>query len=296
MKIDFSSRPTQSLNTAFAGMFGGSASDARDIPLHELRVFRSHPFKVLDDDSMTALVESIRENGVIVPALARPMPDGGYELVSGHRRKHACELAGMETMPVIVRDMSDDEATVWMVDANLQRETMLPSERAWAYRMKLEAMKRQGKRTDDGMSGVKSRDILAEEAGVGKSVISQYIRLTELLPPLLEAVDAKKLTVGAGEALSWLSGDEQSVLISVIQETGIYPSSSQAERLKGLSGGTGENRLTGGMVKLILQEQKPAPVKVTLKEKKLTKYFSPGTTSDVIEARILELLEQYGGI
>ena len=297
MKIEFTDKAAATIDCAFAGMFSSVSPVAPEIPLRDLHSFRSHPFKVMDDEGMAALTESVKEYGVLSPALARPSPDGGYELISGHRRKRACELAGLVSMPVIIRDMGDDEAAVRMVDANLQREHMLPSERAWAYRIKLEAMKRQGKRPEsEETAGIKSRDILAEEAGVSKTSISQYIRLTQLLPSLMDAVDSKRISVSAGEALSYLSEDEQESQADVIASEKIYPSPNQAERLKGLCGGIGEHRLTRGMIRLILKETyKTKPVKVTLKEKTLSKYFKPGATGKEIESRIIMLLEEHGG-
>ena len=213
-----------------------------EIPLSELHSFKGHPFKVKDDEAMMETAESVRQYGVLVPAIARPDPDGGYELVAGHRRHRASELAEKETMPVIVRDLDDDAATIIMVDSNLQREELLPSERAFAYKMKLEAMKHQGERMDltcaqvgHKSDGKKSRDILAEQVGQSKNQIQRYIRLTELIPELLDMVDEKKIAFNPAYELSFLKPEEQKMLLDAMDYEQATPSLSQAQRLKKFS-------------------------------------------------------------
>ena len=210
-----------------------------EIPLSELHPFKNHPFKVKDDDAMMETADSVRQYGVLVPAIARPDPEGGYELVAGHRRHRASELAEKETMPVIVRDLDDDAATIIMVDSNLQRESLLPSERAFAYRMKLEAMNHQGKRADltcgqvgHKSVGQKSRDLLAEQTGESARNIQRYIRLTELIPELLNMVDERKIALNPAYELSFLKKEEQRDLLDAIESEQATPSLSQAQRLK----------------------------------------------------------------
>ena len=207
----------------------------REIPLAELHPFKNHPFKVLDDESMQRTVESIARFGVLSPAIARPSPDGGYELVAGHRRHHACELVGMETMPVIVRELDDDAATILMVDSNLQRETILPSERAFAYKMKLEAIKHQGMRSDLTSTQVAQKlsvQQVGDEAGVSKDTVRRFIRLTELIPELLEMVDQKQIAFNPAVELSFLKPEEQKQLLEAMDYAQATPSLSQAQRLK----------------------------------------------------------------
>ena len=210
-----------------------------EIPLSELHPFKDHPFKVKDDDAMMETADSIRQYGVLVPAIARPDPNGGYELVAGHRRHRASELAGKETMPVIVRDLDDDQATIIMVDSNLQRESLLPSERAFAYRMKLEAMRHQGERSDltSSQVGTKLRadEVLAQQAGSSRNQVQRYIRLTELIPQLLDMVDEKKIAVNPAYELSFLKKEEQVDLLDAMDSEQATPSLSQAQRLKKFS-------------------------------------------------------------
>ena len=230
-----------SLNT-YADIFSTEQSRAedrlekvREIPLAELHPFKNHPFKVLDDESMQRTVESIARFGVLSPAIARPSPDGGYELVAGHRRHHACELVGMETMPVIVRDLDDDAATILMVDSNLQRETILPSERAFAYKMKLEAIKHQGMRSDLTSTQVAQKlsvQQVGDEAGVSKDTVRRFIRLTELIPELLDMVDQKQIAFNPAVELSFLKPEEQKQLLEAMDYAQATPSLSQAQRLK----------------------------------------------------------------
>ena len=213
-----------------------------EIPLAQLHPFKNHPFKVKDDEAMADTAESIRQYGVLVPAIARPDPNGGYELIAGHRRHHASEIAGMETMPVIVRDLDDDAATIIMVDSNLQRENILPSERAFAYKMKLEAMKHQGARSNltcsqvgNKSAGKKSSELLAEQVGQSKNQIFRYIRLTELIPPLLDMVDEKKIALNPAYELSFLTPEEQAQLVETMDYEQATPSLSQAQRMKKFS-------------------------------------------------------------
>ena len=231
-----------------------------EIPLSELHPFKNHPFKVKDDDAMMETADSVRQYGVLVPAIARPDPEGGYELVAGHRRHRASELAEKETMPVIVRDLDDDAATIIMVDSNLQRESLLPSERAFAYRMKLEAMNHQGKRADltcgqvgHKSVGQKSRDLLAEQTGESARNIQRYIRLTELIPELLNMVDERKIALNPAYELSFLKKEEQRDLLDAIESEQATPSLSQAQRLKKYSQ---EGHLTLDMMRVIMGEEK----------------------------------------
>ena len=240
-----------------------------EIPLSELHPFKDHPFKVKDDDAMMETADSIRQYGVLVPAIARPDPNGGYELVAGHRRHRASELAGKDTMPVIVRDLDDDQATIIMVDSNLQRESLLPSERAFAYKMKLEAMKRQAGRPSKNSAqvgrnfdGKESREILAEQVGQSRNQISRYIRLTELIPELLDMVDEKKIALNPAYELSFLKKEEQRDLLDAMDSEQATPSLSQAQRLKKYSQ---EGHLTLDMMRVIMGEEKKSDLdKVTL--------------------------------
>lgn len=271
----------------------------QQIPLGELFPFKDHPFKVLDDDRMMETTESIKEFGVLVPAIARPLPDGGYELIAGHRRKRACELAGLESMPVIVRDMDDDAAIIVMVDSNLQRENILPSERAKAYQMKMEALKHQGERRDlstcaqvgHKFAGMKARDIVAEEAGESKSQIQRYVRLTSLAPQLLDMVDDKQLAFNPAVELSYLKEDEQKQLASALEVTQSTPSLAQAQRIKKLSqqGGVTEQTL----VDIMSEEKKPMKESVTLSHDTLKKYFPKSYSTQQIEKVILKLLDAW---
>ena len=267
-----------------------------EIPLSELHPFKNHPFKVKDDEAMLETADSIKQYGVLVPAIARPDPEGGYELVAGHRRHRASELAEKETMPVIVRDLDDDAATIIMVDSNLQRESLLPSERAFAYKMKLEAMKHQGERVDltcaqvgHKLDGRKSRDILAEQMGESKNQISRYIRLTELIPALLDMVDEKKIAFNPAVELSYLKPDEQTLLLDAMDSEQATPSLSQAQRLKKYSQ---DGKLSLDVMTAIMSEEKKGELdKVTLTGEKLRKYFPKSYTPQKMEETILKLLE-----
>lgn len=268
----------------------------QEIPLIELYPFKDHPFQVRADDEMWQLCESIRENGVLTPALARARAEGGYELISGHRRKKACEMIGLETMPVIVKEIDDDQAIVKMVDSNLQRETLFPSERAFAYKMKLEALKRQGKRddltcgqVDHKLTGQKSRDILAEQVGESAKQISRFIRLTELIPDLLKMVDGKKISFNAAVEVSYLAQEEQAVLMDYIEQESA-PSLAQAKRLKEFSQ---DGKLNQESMEAIMTEDRAGPQKVTLPGKRLKKYFPPDVTPSQMEETIIRLLEEW---
>ena len=270
----------------------------QEIPLDQLHPFKNHPFKVNDDEAMRETAESIREFGVLVPAIARPDPDGGYELVAGHRRHFASGIAGKETMPVIVRDLDDDAATIIMVDSNLQRETLLPSERAFAYKMKLDAMKHQGTRSDLTCAQVghkldsrKSRDILAEQVGQSKNQIQRFIRLTELIPQLLKMVDERKIALNPAYELSFLTPDEQNQLLSSIDYAQATPSLSQAQRLKRFSQ---EGKLSEDVMDAIMSEEKKSDWdRVTLTSDTLRKYFPKSYTPKRMEDTIITLLEQW---
>ena len=270
-----------------------------EIPLSELHAFRNHPFKVQDDERMMDTVQSIREYGVLVPAIARTRKDGGYELVSGHRRKRGCELAGLETMPVIVRDMDDDAATIVMVDSNIQRESLLPSERAFAYRMKLEAMKRKVGRTSKdnrdqvghNFGGKRSVDLLAENAPDSRNQIQRFIRLTKLIPQLLDMVDEKKIAFNPAVELSYLKPQEQTELLDAMESEQATPSLSQAQRLKKFSQ---EGRLSLDVMRAIMSEEKKHDLdRVTSGSDKLQKYFPKSWTPAQMETQIIKLLESW---
>ena len=264
-----------------------------EIPLSELHPFRNHPFKVLDDEKMRDTADSIREYGVLVPAIARPREDGGYELIAGHRRKRGCELAGLDTMPVIVRNLDDDAATLVMVDSNIQRENILPSERAFAYRMKLEAMKRQGARSDltSCQVGTKLRtdERLAESVGESARTVQRFIRLTNLISPLLDMVDAKQIAFNPAVELSYLKPDEQTQLLDAMDSEQATPSLSQAQRLKKFSQ---DGRLDLNVMRAIMSEEKKADVdRVTLPCDKLSRYFPKSWTPRQMEEQIMKLIE-----
>ena len=265
-----------------------------ELPLAELHPFKNHPFKVLDDEKMLDTAESIREHGVLIPAIVRPREEGGYEIVAGHRRHHASQIAGLDTMPAIIRDLDDDAATIIMVDSNLQRESILPSERAWAYRMKLDAMKRQGKRTDltCGQVGHKSEKSVmrvADEAGESVKQVQRFIRLTELIPPLLDMVDERKIAFNPAVELSYLKPEEQVGLLDAMDSEQATPSLSQAQRLKKFSQ---EGHLSIDVMRAIMSEEKKSELdRVTLTSDKLHKYFPKSYTPQQMEQVILKLLE-----
>ena len=265
----------------------------QNIPLEELHPFRNHPFKVKDDAAMQDTVDSVREYGVLVPAIARPDPSGGYELIAGHRRHHASELAGKETMPVIVRDLDDDAATIIMVDSNLQREELLPSERAFAYKMKLEALKHQGARTDltSVQFGQKlsARDQVAKAAGESAIQIQRFIRLTELIPELLDMVDERKIALNPAVELSHLKKEEQTLLLEAMDSEQATPSLSQAQRLKKFSQ---QKMLSLDVMRAVMSEEKKTDLdRVTLKNETLRRYFPKSYTPKQMEDTIIKLLE-----
>ena len=270
----------------------------QNIPLSELYPFPDHPFSVRDDDSMKETVESVKEYGVLMPAIARPREGGGYELVAGHRRKHACELAGLDTIPVIVRELDDDAAVIMMVDSNLQRENILPSERAKAYKMKLEALKHQGSRTDltceqdaHKLDGKKSRDIIAEQAGTSKDSVRRFIRLTELIPEILDMVDEKKISMTPAVELSYLKPEEQRNFLEAMDYAQAAPSVSQAQRMKKKSqedGCTLED-----MCGIMDEVKKDDMGQVAFKTSDLQKFFPKSYTPKQMSDTILRLLEQW---
>ena len=265
----------------------------QEIPLDQLKPFRNHPFKVRDDQRMLDTVDSIREYGVLVPAIARPDPEGGYELISGHRRKRGCEMAGLQTMPVIIRDLDDDAAVLVMVDSNIQREELLPSERAFAYKMKLEALKHQGARMDltSCQVGTKLRadEKLAESVNESARTVQRFIRLTELISELLDMVDERKLTFNPAVEVSYLKQDEQRMLLEAMDAEQTTPSLSQAQRLKKFSQ---EGRLTEEAMSAIMSEEKKSEMdKVTLRSDTLYKYFPKSYTPKQMEQTIIRLLD-----
>jgi len=268
----------------------------QEIPLSELHPFRNHPFKVKDDEAMMETADSIKQYGVLVPAIARPDPEGGYELVAGHRRRRASELAEKETMPVIVRDLDDDAATIIMVDSNLQRESLLPSERAFAYKMKLEAVKHQGARTDltSRQVGEKSQTSIqkvADQAGESQRQVQRYIRLTELIPELMDMVDEKKIALNPAYELSFLKKEEQVDLLDAMDSEQATPSLSQAQRLKKYSQ---EGHLTLDMMRVIMGEEKKSDLdRVTFTSDTLRKYFPKSYTPQRMQETIIKLLEAW---
>ena len=264
----------------------------QEIPLDQLKPFRNHPFKVRDDQRMLDTVDSIREYGVLVPAIARPDPEGGYELISGHRRKRGCEMAGLQTMPVIIRDLDDDAAVLVMVDSNIQREELLPSERAFAYKMKLEALKHQGARSDlTSMQVAQKLSVqkVGDDAGVSKDQVQRFIRLTELISELLEMVDERKLAFNPAVEVSYLKRDEQRMLLEAMDAEQTTPSLSQAQRLKKFSQ---EGRLTEEAMSAIMSEEKKSDMdKVTLRSDTLRRYFPKSYTPKQMEQTIIKLLD-----
>ena len=267
----------------------------RQIPIGELFPFKNHPFKVLDDDSMSDTVESVKQYGVLSPLIARPRPKGGYEIISGHRRQHAAELAGLETLPVIVRQMDDDAAIILMVDSNLQREHILPSERAFAYRMKLDAIKNQGTRSDltstQVVSKLRSNEKLGAENNQSRETVRRFIRLTNLIPELLDMVDNKTVSFNPAVELSYLSPEQQQEVIRAMDDTQNFPSVSQAKRIKKLAQ---DGTFTTETVVAIMGEEKKSELDtVTIKNDTLRKYFPRSYTPKQMEDTIIKLLEQW---
>ena len=267
----------------------------QQIPIGELFPFKNHPFKVLDDDSMSDTVESVKQYGVLSPLIARPRPKGGYEIISGHRRQHAAELAGLETLPVIVRQMDDDAAIILMVDSNLQREHILPSERAFAYKMKLDAIKNQGTRSDltstQVVSKLRSNEKLGAENNQSRETVRRFIRLTNLIPELLDMVDNKTVSFNPAVELSYLSHEQQQEVIRAMDDTQNFPSVSQAKRIKKLAQ---DGTFTTETVVAIMGEEKKSELDtVTIKNDTLRKYFPRSYTPKQMEDTIIKLLEQW---
>ena len=270
----------------------------QQIPIGELFPFKNHPFKVLDDESMQRTVESVEQYGVLSPLIARPRPEGGYEIISGHRRQHAAQLAGLETLPVIVRNMDDDAAVLLMVDSNLQRENILPSERAFAYKMKLEALKNQGARSDltcgqfgHKLNGAKARDIVADESGDNARNVQRFIRLTSLIPELLDMVDEKKIAFNPAVELSYLDESQQRDFLEAMNDTQNAPSLSQAQRLKKLAQ---EGHFSYDVAFAVMGEEKKDELdKVVIKNDTLRKYFPRSYTPKQMEDTIIKLLDQW---
>ncbi len=261
----------------------------QNIPLSELHPFKDHPFKVQNNEEMKRMIESIRKVGAITPALARPLPDGGYELIAGHRRLAACQVLGIETMPVIVRKMSDDEAVIAMVDANLQRETILPSEKAFAYKMKLEAIKHQGVASAQVGQKLLSVEIVADDAGESRNQIKRYIRLTYLIPELLSMVDENKIAFNPAVEISYLEQSEQRVLLDAMELNDCTPSHAQSIRLKKLSQ---DGVLDDQMIYAVMSEEKPnQQEQIKFKREDLKKYFPAGYTDEQMRRDIIKGLE-----
>ncbi len=300
--------PKNSLNVSLKGaddIFSTEESrqeqqreQVQQIPIDELYPFKNHPFKVLDDESMQRTVESVEQYGVLSPLIARPRPEGGYEIISGHRRQHAAQLAGLETLPVIVRNMDDDAAVLLMVDSNLQRENILPSERAFAYKMKLEALKNQGARSDltcvqigHKLNGAKARDIVADESGDNARNVQRFIRLTSLIPELLDMVDEKKIAFNPAVELSYLDESQQRDFLEAMNDTQNAPSLSQAQRLKRLAQ---EGHFSYDVAFAVMGEEKKDELdKVVIKNDTLRKYFPRSFTPKQMEDTIIKLLDQW---
>ena len=300
--------PKNSLNVSLKGaddIFSTEESrqeqqreQVQQIPIGELFPFKNHPFKVLDDESMQRTVESVEQYGVLSPLIARPRPEGGYEIISGHRRQHAAQLAGLETLPVIVRNMDDDAAVLLMVDSNLQRESILPSERAFAYKMKLEALKNQGARSDltcgqigHKLNGAKARDIVADESGDNARNVQRFIRLTNLVPELLDMVDEKKIAFNPAVELSYLDESQQRDFLEAMNDTQNAPSLSQAQRLKKLAQ---EGHFSYDVAFAVMGEEKKDELdKVVIKNDTLRKYFPRSYTPKQMEDTIIKLLDQW---
>ena len=300
--------PKNSLNVSLKGaddIFSTEESrqeqqreQVQQIPIGELFPFKNHPFKVLDDESMQRTVESVEQYGVLSPLIARPRPEGGYEIISGHRRQHAAQLAGLDTLPVIVRQMDDDAAVLLMVDSNLQRENILPSERAFAYKMKLEALKNQGARSDltcgqfgHKLIGAKARDIVADESGDNARNVQRFIRLTSLIPELLDMVDEKKIAFNPAVELSYLDESQQRDFLEAMNDTQNAPSLSQAQRLKRLAQ---EGHFSYDVAFAVMGEEKKDELdKVVIKNDTLRKYFPRSYTPKQMEDTIIKLLDQW---
>lgn len=274
-----------------------NSEEIKPVPLSELKPFEQQPFKVLLDESMDELVDSIKQSGVLTPVIARPHKDGGYEILSGHRRVKACELAGITEIPVVVKNLDDDTATILLVDSNLQREHILPSEKAFAYQMKLEAMKHQGARTDLTSSQIATKlekgrsDVeLAEQVGESKDQIRRYIRLTNLIDPILQMVDDNQIAMNAAVELSYLGSKEQAAVMQSIEKEDTSPSIAQAKKIRKFHQ---DGKLNEAVIDSIMMEQKPETIKITLGEDKLKKYFPKSYTKAKMEEIILKLLDKW---
>lgn len=293
-KSDFT-LPTASLDELFSSQEerdDAKLERVKEIPLYELHPFKDHPFKIQNDEEMKRLIESIKKFGTITPALARPLPEGGYELISGHRRLAACQVLKLETMPVIVREMTDDEAVIAMVDANLQRETILPSEKAFAYKMKLDAIKHQGVTSSQlGTRLLRSDEKVALDAGESRNQVQRYIRLTYLIPELLEMVDENKIAFNPAVEISYLDKSEQRVLLDAMEQNACTPSHAQAIRLKKFSQ---EGVLSDQTIYETLAEQKPnQQEQYKFKREEIRKYFPKSYTDKQVYDTVLKLLEQW---
>lgn len=290
-KSDFT-LPTASLDELFSSQEerdDAKLGRVKEIPLYELHPFKDHPFKIQNNEEMKRLIESIKKFGTITPALARPLPDGGYELISGHRRLAACQVLGIETMPVIIRQMTDDEAVITMVDANLQRETILPSEKAFAYKMKLDAIKHQGKASVQVAEKLLSVEKVADDAGESKDQVRRYIRLTYLIPELLSMVDENKIAFNPAVEISYLEQTEQRVLLDAIEQNDCTPSHAQAIRLKKLSQ---DGVLESQMIYEVMAEQKPnQQEQIKFRRDEFQKYFPPQYSNEQMRKDILKGLE-----
>lgn len=273
---------------------GKTETKAVEIALDQLYSFDSHPFRVLDDEKMQETVESIREHGIISPLIVRPGKEGGYEIIAGHRRKRACELLGLKTIPCFIRNLTDEEATITMVDSNIQREELLYSEKAYAYKMKLDAIKKQGQRTDltsrQSVEKLEAADVVGENSGDSGRQIQRYIRLTYLIKTLLDYVDEKRITFGVGIELSYLEPAEQEQLYQIMQRLCVFPSLVQAKKLKELSR---EGKLDENGMEIILSDEKPAAPAVKLQRKKLNEYFPADYSAEQMEEVIYGLLKRW---
>ena len=288
-KTDFTLPTLDDLFTTQAERDDAKLERVKNIPLDELHPFKNHPFKILNNEEMERMIESIRKVGAITPALARPLPNGGYELISGHRRLAACQVLGIDKMPVIVREMSDDEAVIAMVDANLQRETILPSEKAFAYKMKLEAIKHQGVASAQVGQKLLSVEIVADDAGESRNQIKRYIRLTHLIPELLSMVDENKIAFNPAVEISYLDKSEQRVLLDAMELNDCTPSHAQSIRLKKLSQ---EGVLDDQMIYAVMSEEKPnQQEQIKLRREDLKKYFPAGYTDEQMRRDIIKGLE-----
>ena len=281
--------------STYNDIVGGEDVSVIEVPLEELHQFNDHPFRVLDDEKMQDIVDSIKKHGVLMPGIVRPGKNGGYEIIAGHRRRRACELAGLETMPVLVKDYTDDEAVIAMVDSNLQREEILPSEKAFAYRMKFEALSHQGKRDDDASSTqvgwkAETASMIGEAQGDSKNQVRRYIRLTELQKELLDLVDGKKLKFNPAVEISYLPKGEQKLLMKVMEEDAVMPSLTQAGQLKKLSQ---DKAFTKESVHAILTVSVIREKQFTIKREVVERYFEPETTDEEMENVICTLLEEW---